>query len=137
MFDSLRKKLKKTIKDASDSIPEEELAPSEISEELDSLEADLKSIDEKYSEEPIEEKEEDSSAEVDKSEEKEVVEDASTSSVEEESIPDKEEIKEEEPAKEDELVEEEKEDSKAVYLRRAFETEKTLRAAYVSVTAKG
>ena len=111
MFDSLRKKLKKTIKDASDSIPEEELAPSEISEELDSLEADLKSIDEKYSEEPSEEKEEDSSVDVDKSEEKEVVEDASTSSVEEESIPDKEEIKEEEPAKEDELVEEEKEDS--------------------------
>ena len=107
MFDSLRKKLRKTIKDASDSIPEEELAPSEISEELDSLEADLKSIDEKYSEEPIEEKEEDSSAEVDKSEEKEVVEDASTSIVEEESISDKEERKEEEPAKEDEIVEEE------------------------------
>ena len=34
-------------------------------------------------------------------------------------------------------TEEEKEDSKAVYLRRAFETEKTLRAACVSVTAKG
>ena len=117
LFDSLRKKLRKTIKDASDSIPEEELAPSEISEELDSLEADLKSIDEKYSEEPSEEKEEDSSVDVDKSEEKEVVEDASKTSVEEESIPDKEEskeetsTKEEKPLKEDETAEKEKEDS--------------------------
>ncbi len=49
MFDSLRKKLKKTIKDASDSIPEEELEPSQISQELEDLEADLQSIEEKYS----------------------------------------------------------------------------------------
>lgn len=49
MFDSLRKKLRKTIKDASESIPEEELEPSQISQELDDLESDLKSIENKYS----------------------------------------------------------------------------------------
>ena len=55
MFDSLRKKLKKTIKDASESIPEEELEPSQISKELDDLEADLQSIEEKYSDNTDEE----------------------------------------------------------------------------------
>lgn len=58
MFDSLRKKLRKTIKDASESIPEEELEPSKISQELDDLEADLQSIEDKYSETTTEESDE-------------------------------------------------------------------------------
>jgi len=58
LFDSLRKKLRKTIKDASESIPEEELEPSKISQELDDLEADLQSIEDKYSETTTEESDE-------------------------------------------------------------------------------
>ncbi len=61
MFDSLRKKLRKTIKDASDSIPEEELEPSKISQELDDLESDLQSIEEKYSDTTTEETAEETS----------------------------------------------------------------------------
>ncbi len=64
MFDSLRKKLKKTIKDASDSIPEEELEPSQISQELDDLEADLKSIEEKYTDNTSEEEKADETEDV-------------------------------------------------------------------------
>lgn len=85
MFDSLRKKLKKTIKDASDSIPEEELEPSQISKELDDLEADLQSIEEKYS---------------DNTDEEEDVEEVSTT----ENVVEEENIEEEEP--EDETVDE-------------------------------
>jgi len=47
LFDFLRKKIKKTVKDASDIVPEEE-TQSERLEELDSLEEELASIEEKY-----------------------------------------------------------------------------------------
>ena len=58
MFDFLRKKLNKTIKDASDSIPEEELPESQISDQLDNLESGLQEIEDKYSEDKTEEVEE-------------------------------------------------------------------------------
>lgn len=91
MFDSLRKKLRKTIKDASESIPEEELEPSKISQELDDLEADLQSIEDKYSDTTTDEKVEETQPESeDKSEETEVPQEvqeetAETKSVEENS----------------------------------------------------
>lgn len=50
MFDFLKKKLNKTIKDASDSIPEEEMTQhdKEFAQDLDSLEEAFDSIEEKY-----------------------------------------------------------------------------------------
>lgn len=89
MFDSLRNKLKKTIKDASESIPEEELEPSQISQELDDLEADLQSIEEKYSE--TEETEEDTL--IEKSEEETLTEEPADTI--EENEEDKKELTEE------------------------------------------
>ena len=97
MFDSLRKKLKKTIKDASESIPEEELEPSQISQELDDLEADLQSIEEKYSDstETQENVEEVSAAEDEVEEEISAEESLEEESVEEPESPVEEDVVEE------------------------------------------
>ena len=53
MFDFLKKKLNKTIKDASDSIPEEEMTQhdKEFAKDLDNLEEAFNSIEDKYSKE--------------------------------------------------------------------------------------
>ena len=113
MFDSLRKKLKKTIKDASDSIPEEELEPSQISKELDDLEADLQSIEEKYSDNTDEEEdtEEVSTTEnvvEEENVEEESSEDETDDEVEEETIEESQEEPEElvEDETDEEIVEE-------------------------------
>lgn len=96
MFDSLRKKLRKTIKDASDSIPEEELEPSKISQELDDLEADLQSIEEKYSDNTVEESSEETESVPEESAEEtlEVPEETVEESSEEESSEEVEQTKE-------------------------------------------
>ena len=119
LFDSLRKKLKKTIKDASDSIPEEELEPSQISQELDELELDLQTIEDKYSDNkleenveehtPSEEETEETAPEETTSEEETTEEVIKEEEVEEETI--EEEVVEEETA-EEEVVEEQTEESK-------------------------
>ncbi|RAP54259.1 MAG: signal recognition particle-docking protein FtsY, partial [Methanosphaera sp. rholeuAM130] len=57
MFDFLKKKLNKTIKDASDSIPEEEMTQhdKEFAKDLDNLEEAFSSIEDKYSKDSSEE----------------------------------------------------------------------------------
>ena len=104
LFDSLRKKLKKTIKDASDTIPEEELEPSQISQELDDLEADLQSIEEKYSEETTE----DENIEEEDAEEETIAEESSEEeAIEEETV--EKDTDEETATEEDEFSEDKKE----------------------------
>ena len=98
LFDFLRKKLNKTIKDASESIPEEELEPSKISQELDDLEADLQTIEEKYSDNEEETTEEITEDEV-------VEEEIAEEEVVEEEI--EEEVVEEIPSEAEEETEEE------------------------------
>ncbi len=98
LFDFLRKKLNKTIKDASESIPEEELEPSKISQELDDLEADLQTIEEKYSDNEEETTEEITEDEV-------VEEEIADEEVVEEEI--EEEVVEEIPSEAEEETEEE------------------------------
>lgn len=111
MFDSLRKKLKKTIKDASDSIPEEELEPSQISKELDDLEADLQSIEEKYSDNTDEEEDTEEVSTTENVVEEENIEEESSEDETEEEVktPDEveEETIEESPEEPEELVEDE------------------------------
>lgn len=111
MFDSLRKKLKKTIKDASESIPEEELEPSQISKELEDLEADLQSIEEKYSDNTDEEEDTEEVSTTENVVEEENVEEESSEDETEEEVktPDEveEETIEESPEEPEELVEDE------------------------------
>lgn len=95
MFDSLRKKLKKTIKDASDSIPEEELEPSQISKELDDLEADLQSIEEKYSDNTDEEEDTEEVSTTENVVEEENVEEESSEDETEEEVKTPDEVEEE------------------------------------------
>jgi len=109
LFDFLRKKLNKTIKDASESIPEEELPDSQIKDELDDLESGLQEIEDKYSdsveEESIEENEEEVDAEVEEETEEEVEDEVDNLLIEEkeESTTEKEESTEEiEESSEDE-----------------------------------
>ncbi len=114
MFDSLRKKLKKTIKDASDSIPEEELEPSQISKELDDLEADLQSIEEKYSDNTDEEEDTEEVSTTENVEEEENIEEEEPEDETVDEIETPDEVQEEnieEPSEEhDEVVEDETED---------------------------
>lgn len=95
MFDSLRKKLKKTIKDASESIPEEELEPSQISKELDDLEADLQSIEEKYSDNTDEEEDTEEVSTTENVVEEENVEEESSEDETEEEVKTPDEVEEE------------------------------------------
>ena len=95
MFDSLRKKLKKTIKDASDSIPEEELEPSQISKELDDLEADLQSIEEKYSDNTDEEEDTEEVSTTENVVEEENIEEESSEDETEEEVKTPDEVEEE------------------------------------------
>ena len=108
MFDSLRTKLKKTIKDASESIPEEELEPSPISQELDDLEADLQSIEDKYSDsDETQENEEDVSADEKDTEEEIVEEVETTAEIKEDDV---EEVAEDSAEEKSEEIEEEVEE---------------------------
>ncbi|MBR0472994.1 MAG: signal recognition particle-docking protein FtsY [Methanosphaera sp.] len=146
MFDFLRKKLNKTIKDASDSIPEEELPESQISDQLDNLESGLQEIEDKYSEdkteeveetveepsESVEEKQEGKASEDIEKEEEETTTDeetVETSATEEEEVPIEEETstsEEESKPEEKESETEEKEEKKGFFgfLRRNKEEPK-------------
>ena len=132
MFDFLRKKLNKTIKDASESIPEEDLPESQIKDELDDLESGLQEIEDKYSETVEEEsfkeddvteeskKEEVETENIETSEEKVENEEDNVLTEEDKTSEEIEEVSEEDTEEKEEIIEteeksEEKKEKKGLF----------------------